>query len=522
MKLVTAEQMRTLDRTAINKIGIPGIVLMENAAHGVYEIIASRAVPLAGKKACIVCGRGNNGGDGFALARILLNAGAKPVVVLAADPGKVSGDARINFDICRKLNIPVKVVADEKQLPALRAALRSADLVVDALLGTGLAGAVKPFFKKIIDIINTNKTTVYAVDVPSGVIVNTGQVLNAAVRADHTITFGAPKIGLFVYPGAEFAGQVYIADIGIPTHLIENLKTITHLTSPFYMSAHVLKRRADAHKGACGKVLAIGGSMGMSGAVCLAGSSALRTGAGLVRLAVPETIADVVEKKFTEGVTLPQPDVDGALSELCLDDLKEKITQAHAVILGPGMGVRGPARKVVEQVLIAARVPVVVDADALNCLAALKSLGFLKKLKAPVILTPHPGEMARLLKSSTEAVQADRLGAARAFAKKHKVTLVLKGAYSIIASPEGIVYVNPTGNAGMATAGSGDVLSGVIGALAAEGLDAFAAAVCGAYIHGQAGDTAAQQRGERSVTAGSISAALTLVMKKLEGERRAK
>ena len=516
MKLVTADQMRGLDRAAIDTYGIPGIVLMENASRAVFEIMASRAVPLGGKKVCVVCGRGNNGGDGFAVARHLLNAGATPVAVLAADPSSVSGDARINLDVCLKLGIPVKTVSDEKQLPALRASLRNADLIVDALLGTGVKGAPRPFFAKIILAMNKRQVPVYAVDVPSGVDADTGRVPGEAVRADHTITFGAPKIGLFVYPGAEFAGQVYIADIGIPTHLIRELKADAHLTGPAYIAAHVRPRRADAHKGDCGKVLVIGGSHGMSGAVCLAGASALRTGAGLVHLAVPECISHIVDKAFTEGVTIPLPDMDGTLSELCMEDLLPRAQAASAIILGPGLGVNRAVCEVVGQVLTKARVPVVVDADGLNCLARMKTPALIKRMKAPLILTPHPGEMARLLKSDVRAVQSGRLDAARACARKFRATVALKGAYSIIAAPRGDCYVNPTGNAGMATAGSGDVLSGVIGALAGEGVNPFAAAVCGAYIHGLAGDAAARQRGERAVTAGSMSSALTQVMKRLE------
>jgi NAD(P)H-hydrate epimerase len=276
------------------------------------------------------------------------------------------------------------------------------------------------------------------------------------------------------------------------------------------------------NKGDCGKALVVGGSLGMSGSVCLAASSALRMGAGLVYLAVPESIADVVDKKFTEGITLALPDVDGALSELCLDELLEALERVDALILGPGMKVTPDTCAVVQALLKASRVPVVVDADGLNCLAQCDSLRFLKKLQAPVALTPHPGEMARLCKTGIPSVQANRLNTARAFAVEHRVTVALKGAYTIIAAPSGEVYVNPTGNAGMATAGSGDVLTGIIGALLGEGVEAFPAAVCGAYIHGLAGDACAQQRGERAVTAGSISAALTHVVKKLEDEKQAR
>ena len=516
MKLLTAEQMRKLDATAIHTLGIPGIVLMENASLGVFQVIAASEENLTGLRACIVCGRGNNGGDGFAVARHLLNAGAKPQLVLAAQPSKISGDALTNFNICKKLKIPMSVVTSEPALGKLKSALRGADIVVDALLGTGFRGELRPLFLEIVRTINRRKATVYAVDIPSGVQADDGRAGNAAVRAQHTVTFGAPKIGLFVHPGAEHAGQVYIVDIGIPTTLTEKVVAKTHLTSPAYVATHVLPRAETAHKGDCGRLLIVGGSVGMSGAVCLAGMAALRAGAGLVYLAAPEEIASIVDKKLTEGVTVPLPDVDGGLSSLCIDDLIEKAAGVDAVVLGPGMGVTDDTIRIVETLVREVRVPMLVDADGLNCLARLKSLALLRKAHAPLVLTPHPGEMARLLKSKTSAVQADRLNAARSFAKRHKASLVLKGALSVTAAPGGEVYVNPTGNPGMATAGSGDVLSGVAGAFLAEGMEAFAAAVCGAYIHGAAGDAAAKARGRRAATAGDFARAVALVMKKYE------
>ncbi|MEW5946038.1 MAG: NAD(P)H-hydrate dehydratase [bacterium] len=520
MRLVTAEQMRELDRAAIEDVGIPGIVLMENASRGVFEVIASEASPLEGKRALVVCGRGNNGGDGFAVARHLLNAGAVPEIALAAAKGEVSGDARTNLEVCLRLKIGVTEVRGEKGLRKLSSGLRRADFVVDALLGTGVKGALKPVYEKMIARVNGFRGSVFAVDAPSGVSVDDGTVPTAAVRATHTVTFGMPKVGLFVYPGAGYAGKVYVVDIGIPVELLRGVRSEVELTPRALVRGCLAGRRADVHKGECGSVLVVGGSRGMSGAPCMAGMSALRVGAGLVYLAVPEGLHDLVERKFTEGVTLPQPEEDGVLSAGCVDGLVEKCGGVDAVVLGPGLGVTPGTRAVVEGVISEARAPVVVDADALNVIALRREV--LRRARAPLILTPHPGEMARLMGTSAGAVQSARLESARGFAAKHNVTVVLKGAYSLTAAPRGRVYVNPTGNPGMATGGSGDVLSGVVGGLAAGGVPPVEAAAAGAYIHGLAGDVAVRSIHERALTATMMIRFIDRAMTMILHETRAK
>lgn len=503
MKLLTAEQMRELDRRTIEKVGIPGIVLMENASRGVFEVIASVVDDLRGKRALIVCGRGNNGGDGFAVARHLLNAGAEPEIALAASKKDVRGDAKTNLDACVKLKIPITGIRRESDVKKLSAGIRRADFIVDALLGTGVRGPVRPPFETIIKRINKFRGEIFAVDAPSGLSVDDGRVHNIAVKATRTATFGMAKIGLFVYPGAAHAGQVYIVDIGIPVELLRKVKSKIELTPPSLARECLKGRKADAHKGDCGKVLVVGGSRGMSGAPCMAGLSALRTGAGLVYLAVPKGLHNVVEKKFTEGVTLPMPESGGALAEDALPAALKQAGRVDAAILGPGIGVTGGTAKVAAGLLKSVKVPMVIDADALNVLA--KQPGALRSAAGPVIITPHSGEMARLCGAGAKEVEAARLETATAFAKKHRVITLLKGAHSITASPDGGVYVNPTGNPGMATAGSGDVLSGIIGALAAGGAPPLKAAAAGAYLHGLAGDIAARTVGERSLTATDIT-----------------
>jgi ADP-dependent NAD(P)H-hydrate dehydratase / NAD(P)H-hydrate epimerase len=503
MKLLTSSRMRELDRRAIEDIGIPGIVLMENASRGVFDIIRSEFGLLECASAAVVCGKGNNGGDGFAVARHLHNAGARPRIAVAARPGEISGDAAINMNACKNLNIPMIHVTDPRRMAGLRKILKGADFVVDALLGTGVSGPVKPFFLKIINEINKCDSPVFAVDVPSGVQVDDGRVFNGAVNADHTITFGAPKIGLFVHPGASHAGSIYVIDIGIPTEFLDAEEAGVFLTTKKYIEKRIVERPATAHKGDCGRLIVVGGSSGMSGAPCLTGMSALRTGAGLVYLAVPKSLLTVVGRKFIEAVTLPQSeDRRGRLSLSSADEILERLKTADAMALGPGLGVSDETCELVYRLIEESPVPALIDADALNCIA--KEPDILKSAKSPLVLTPHPGEMARLAGIKISEVQAARLDTAREFAKENKVVLVLKGAHSIVASPDGFAFVNTTGNSGMATAGSGDVLSGIGGALLAEGMRPFDAAVCAVFIHGLAGDMAARKMPSRSITASDI------------------
>ncbi len=514
MKLLTAAQMRKLDETAIKDMGIPGIVLMENASRGLFKVISNEMAPLDGKYALIVCGKGNNGGDGFAVARYLLNAGATPEVVLGAKPADIKGDAKTNMEICVRMGIPVISITEAKKLSPLRNRVKKADLLVDALLGTGVKGEVKPFYLKIIKAINNADCPVFAVDVPSGISVDEGRVYNGAVEADHTATFGAAKIGLFVHPAAEKAGSVYVVDIGIPRSLLDETEPAAYLTTLDYVSRIFTFRTDDVHKGDCGKVLIVGGSRGMSGATILAGEAALRTGTGLIYLAVPRGLNNIIERKFTEAITLPQDeDSRGRLALSAAGAIVDKLEDVDAVVLGPGISVTDGAQEIVERVVEECRVPLLIDADGLNCIA--RDPDVLNIARAPVVLTPHPGEMARLTGKKISDVQAARFETARDFAMEYSVIVVLKGPNSLIATPDGAVYVNPTGNGGMATAGSGDVLSGIIGSLLGEGMEPELAAMTGVYLHGMAGDAAASESGRRSMIASDIVSSIASAVRKI-------
>jgi NAD(P)H-hydrate epimerase len=397
----------------------------------------------------------------------------------------------------------VRSATDAKGLSELRRAVAASDFIVDALLGTGVKGPVNALFKKVIEIINRSGCPVFAVDAPSGVSVDDGRVFNCAVNADHTITFGEAKIGLFVWPGSEKAGEVYVADIGIPVSHSRETRSNVYLTQPGYVREHVRERPMGAHKGDCGKLLIVGGSRGMSGAPALAGMAALKIGAGLVYLAVPKSVASNVERKLTEGITISlREDGRGRICAAEAEEVIERAAEVGAVAFGPGLGVSPDTRKLTFKLIESASVPLLLDADALNCVALDPDI--LKAAAGPVVITPHPGEMARLAKVKTADVQAARLDTARSFAAEHGVTVVLKGAGAIIASPDGSVRINPTGNPGMATAGSGDVLTGMTGALMAEGVEVFPAAACAAYLHGLAGDIAAEKLTRRAVTASDI------------------
>lgn len=494
--------MRRLDKTAIEHFGIPGIVLMENASRGVFEVIASAVGDVRGKRALIVCGKGNNGGDGFAAARHLHNAGAAPTVALAAARKEIAGDAAVNLRVCEKLKIPITIIGAEAAAKKFAGMIRGADFVVDALLGTGVRGPVKPLFASIIGAVNEFGGEIFAVDVPSGLSVDDGKVHNICVRATRTVTFGMPKIGLYVYPGAEFAGKVYVVDIGIPVGVLSRVDSRVELTPRGLLKRAFAPPERGAHKGDCGKLLIVGGSRGMSGAAALAAAAALRTGAGLVYIAAPESLANIIDRKITEGVVLPMPESGGALCETALPALVERAARVDAMVLGPGIGLTDGVRKIVAGLLRSVNAPLIIDADALNVVSA--APGILSKTRRPAIVTPHAGEMARLTSLSAADVQGARLETAVGFARQRKTITLLKGAYSIIASPRGEVRINPTGNPGMATAGSGDVLSGIIGALAARGVEPFDAAAAGAWLHGAAGDLAAATAGQRGMTASDI------------------
>ena len=503
-KVVTAEQMRALDRRATDQYGIPSLLLMENAGRAVYDA----AVDLLGgdvrdKDVLVVAGPGNNGGDGFVVARHLHNAGAFVTIAYYGDRDKAKGDALTNMEIAEKMDIKIDASPPKSELSAL---VRAGDLVIDALLGTGIKGEVREPYASAIAVINGG-TQVLSVDIPSGIDADTGQLLGPAVSADATVTFALPKIGLVTYPGASYAGKLAVADITIPEKALRDNDANTCLLDLDYV-AHIIAqpRPLDAHKGIFGHLAVVAGSVGMTGAAALAAEGALRIGTGLVTLAVPESLNDILEAKLTEAMTMPVPEGKArAFGIASLDKVLEIVEKRDAAVIGPGFGRSEDTIAFTLELIGRLTRPAIVDADALFAIST--DLEVLKKCGAPLIITPHPGEMATLLGTTVAEVQSNRLEVARSFATEYGVTVVLKGAGTVVARPDGAAFINTSGTPAMASGGVGDVLSGMIGGLLALGM-AEASALASVYLHGLAGELAAEMFGEEAVIASDVAACL--------------
>lgn len=511
----TAEEMRRLDRRVIATLGIPGATLMENAGRGAAEAIAeflagrgTRGV--RGARVAIVCGKGGNGGDGFVVARWLRRRGARVSVLLLAPAGEITGDAARKLLELRRAGIRPEALPDDA---ALRARLAGADLIVDAILGTGARGAPVPLVARAIERINASGRPVVALDIPSGLPADGDPPVGPAVRAILTVTFAGWKRGLVMAPGADLAGVVRVAPIGVPEDEVAREVT-TFVLEREDVARHFPPRPRDAHKGAYGRLLIVAGSIGKTGAAALAARAAMRSGAGLVTVATPASQQPVVAGLILEAMSEPLPETTArTLSLKAKEVVVELAAERDAVALGPGLGLDaetlGAARELVRDL----PTPLVVDADGLTALVG--HLPLLRAARGPRCLTPHPGEMARMLGVSVAEVQRDRVETARGFAVAHGVHLVLKGAASVIASPDGRVLLNPTGNPGMASGGTGDVLTGMVGAFLARGMapaDALAAAV---YLHGSAGDIAASLAGQEALVASDLIAMLPEAFRRL-------
>jgi hydroxyethylthiazole kinase-like uncharacterized protein yjeF len=512
MKIVTAEQMRNIDRRAVKDFGIPGLVLMENAAAAIMAEMEKFFDGLDGMRVGILCGKGNNGGDGLALARRLRIRGVPVRVALLAATNAVSGEAKVNLAILRKTDVEIKQNASTQ---AIADVVGWSDIVVDALLGVGLSQPLKGTYAFAVELMNASGKLVVAVDVPTGVNADTGEVMGSAVRADLTVTMALLKRGLVLHPGAQHAGTVRIADIGMPPEVAEKEQIPINLLTGASVQGFLGKRREDANKGDFGRLLIVAGSLGKAGAAVMAARGALRTGAGLVSVATPSSIVPIIQHQVFEAMCVASAEsIDGTLGIGTDIELLKAAAKMTAVALGPGLTTHFEAVQSVRNLLKGLTVPVVVDADGLNALAG--ALDILKKVRVPVILTPHPGEMARLVNVSTDEVQKDRIGIASRFAIKYKVILVLKGAGTVVATPGGDVFVNSTGNAGMATGGTGDVLTGMIGSFLAQGYTALEAACLGVYFHGLAGDLAAADKGETSLVAGDLIEQIPEAIKQIQ------
>lgn len=484
MKIATAEQMLLCDRLTSAEYGIPSLELMENAGRGTVAAMIRYFGPLAERKVVIFIGPGNNGGDGLVIARLLLEQGAQPQVVSLVDFEKLQGDAARNLKRVKQLAMPLYTCLDEGELSWVERLVTESDLLVDALFGTGLRSKTTGVFAAVIKCINAASLPVVAVDIPSGLDSDTGIPQGVCVRARLTCTYGLPKFAQVEPPGKEYVGLLEVIDIGIPVEVVDRIGVTVEWLDHGLVKSMIPERGLASHKGTFGHLLALAGSLGKGGAAVLCGLGAVRSGAGLVTIAAPKMLNGVVQSGLPEAMTEPLAFSQQYLSDT---DYEQVLAASHgkgAVAVGPGLGTAEETGQMVRKLYRELRQPMVVDADGLNLLA-----GDVAVLAAgPRILTPHPGEMSRLSGLSILEIQGNRRSLAADFAKRHGVYLVLKGASTVVAAPDGRLAVNPTGNPGMAAGGMGDVLTGLIGGLLAQGVSPWEAACLGVYIHGLAAD----------------------------------
>lgn len=508
MQLVTAEQMQTMDRQTIESFGIPGRVLMENAGRGAVKLILDRYSGIEEMKIAVLAGRGNNGGDGFVIARYLMEKGIFVNTYLLSTKDKVQGDAKANMDLVLELinhEGPGAVIEipDAGTLKKYRPDIRHHGLFVDAILGTGLNSDVRGFFKDAIELMNQSSAPVFSVDIPSGLHSDTGRPLGTAVKADATATFAFAKAGHILYPGNTFTGELEVIDIGIPDFIAAQQHIGLSIIEKAQVAGLIPVRSFNSHKGTFGHLGILAGSPGKTGAAALCANAAVRCGTGLVTLGVPQQLNSRIEPLVVEPMTLGLKDNNkGLLTLLAANEISQFLKDKQALALGPGIGTHKETVALVHNLVKDCRIPLVIDADGLNCVAEKPDI--LGSAQCPVVLTPHPGEMARLSGASTKEIQADRTGVAIDFAHKYNITLVLKGAQTVIASPDGSCRICPTGNPGMASGGMGDVLTGIIAGFCAQGLAPEAAAAAGVYIHGLCADTLADHVNDFGFTASDI------------------
>ncbi len=526
MKILTAAEMQRIDRLTTERYGVPSLTLMENAGRGVVEFLLARFAPLDRHRITILCGRGNNGGDGFVVARLLREVGHKPRVLLLADPKTLKGEAAANFERLAASGAP-EIVENLDAWRRVKPSFAGTTLLVDAILGTGLSKPLEGFLLEVVHELNNSKAgaRVVAVDLPSGLSADTGELIGECMRADASVTFTAPKVAHVFPPASERVGEWVVKPIGTPKEALENdPELLLSLTSREDLAWLARPRKLDAHKGNFGHILIVAGSVGKTGAAAMAAKAALRAGVGLVTVATPHSALPIVASLGMEFMTEPLPETEaGTISLRALDyERMDKLVQGKSVLaVGPGLGNVPETAEFVRTVVNKYNAPVVLDADGLNAFAGcMGTLGAGHRVR---VLTPHPGEMARLTGRTAAEIQARRVEVAREFSKRHGVTLVLKGFRTLVASPDGQVAVNPTGNPGMATGGTGDVLTGLVaGLLAQYPTRPVGQVVAGAvYLHGLAGDFAAGEMGETSMMAGDLLTTLPRALKALEEVRPA-
>jgi NAD(P)H-hydrate epimerase len=504
-RVVTAEEMKWCDKITIDTYGISGLSLMENAGRCVVEVIREEFSSLEYKNVLIVCGKGNNGGDGFVIARLLSNFCARIDILLMAAPSELKGDAKTNFNIICKLakKSSGQIIIQQFSKQSLDK-LPKPDIIIDAIFGTGFIGSVHKPFSTVIEWINRQHSKIVSVDIPSGINGSTGVVENLAVHADITVTFGCLKSGLLCNQGRELVGSLRVMDIGIPHLITDDKRLQSYLVEQLDVRRILPKRSIHAHKYSVGKVFVLAGSKGLTGAAALCCTSAMRVGAGAVILGTPESVYPILARKLTEVMTFPLPATsDGTLSLTAFDEIREKLNWADVIVIGPGLSQNPETQQLILKILLEYRGKILIDADGLNAIAV-HGIAKLRSMRGQFILTPHVGEFSRFTGISPIEVEHRRIECARELAKKIGVTIVLKGVPTVTAIDNGDVFLNSTGNPGMATAGSGDVLSGIIAGLWAQGLSTAEAAWAGVYLHGLSGDIVAGKIGERSLMANDI------------------
>jgi hydroxyethylthiazole kinase-like uncharacterized protein yjeF len=504
MKVASAKQMREMDLQAIENLGIPEEILMENAGQASFQVL-SREFGVAGKRYCIFCGIGNNGGDGLVVARQILSGGGTPRVFIVGDPDRLHGAAKINMEIVSRLPIVVKRV---KEIASVPPAVVQCDGIVDALFGTGLDREVGGIHREVIELVNMSGKPVLSLDIPSGVNGDTAEVMGTAIRADHTVTYGLPKIGNMLHPGCELSGRLHVCHISFPPSLYEDEAIEVELNGFIALPP----RGPTIHKGSVGDVLFIAGAAGYFGAPYFSAMSFLKAGGGYARLAAPRSMTPFLATRGSEIVFVPQAETaEGSLSLKNKDSLLALSECVDMVVIGPGLSLADETQQLVRELAAGIAKPLLIDGDGITAVAAHQDI--IRNRRAPTILTPHAGEMSRLTGKPVSEGEKRRIPILQATAEALRAYVVLKGARSLVGTPERRVFINLSGNAGMATAGSGDVLTGTIAAMFGLGLPLTEAVRKGVFIHGFSGDLAAQDKGEDGITAQDVLNYLPYAMK---------
>lgn len=517
MWILNSNQMRKCDKITIEDLKVHGLILMENAGISVVNVIEDVIEEMNELRYLVVCGRGNNGGDGFVIARHLKRRGIAVEVILVGKPEQLKGDALANYQMLKVYTNDIHIINTEEELLQKERLFKEADIIIDALFGTGLSTAIEGIYAKVVEQINKQDAIVISVDTPSGLSSDTNKIIGPCVNADITVTLAAMK-WCHIFPPAEYmCGEVFVKDIGIPEYVLEQANSNLKLIIKDDIIELLLPRIPNTHKSNYGEILVIAGSAGKLGAAWMTGQSALYSGAGLVTVGVPNNCHNSMMSKVVELMTIGFPSTEeGTFSFTALEPILDFAKDKHLIAVGPGITTHTDCIKLMYELIKTYNKIIVVDADGINAIA--KNVDVLKEKKGMIILTPHPGEMARLINSSSKEIQENRVQVAHDFAVKYEVILVLKGYRTLIAFPDGMVYVNPTGNAGMASGGVGDVLTGMIAGFVGQNLKNINKAVLAAvYLHGLAGDIAKEKLGEIPLVASdimrNIPKAIKLIMK---------